>query len=368
MVKQTKRWCRDHWVAASLACLTLLGTITTVAVNVLTLKRMTFGDTPPQHLMGWAGEAEAAKAKAELKGKFKQFRISGQPRAAGKVVKLWDAAKLVNNGEHLPTLRQEIGDCVAFGYTAAVQYLQCVAIANGTPDEFHPIFPPYHYACGRVLIGRNQIRGPDGSVGSWQADALQEYGCVPATAGGLPEYSGQVARLWASKRPDKLYMEIGATHKIKTAAPINSYDEARDAIANGYPVPVCSNRGFEMRPRVANGKHWGVPSGSWAHCMCFIAVDDTVQCPSFAGGGKGALYCLNSWGPDAHGQPADDAPPGGFWVSAKVADAMLKQDDSFAISQFAGFPAQDLRWVIPIDARRKNTLDAATVAVLVIAL
>ena len=361
MVRRAKSFCRQHWFASCLTLATVLGTITTVAVNVMTLKRMTFGDTPPAHLMGWAGEAEAAKARSELKGRFKQFKISGQPQAssAGKVVKLWDAAKLVNGGEHLPTLRQEIGDCVAFGYTAALQYLQCVAIANGAADEYHPIFPPYHYACGRVIIGRGQIRGPDGSVGSWQADAVQEYGCIPATAGGLPEYSGQVARQWATRKPADEYMKIGREHLVKSAAPINSYAEARDALANGYPVPVCSNRGFEMRARASGGKHWGTPSGQWAHCMCFIAVDDTVDCPSFAGGGKGALYLLNSWGPDAHGAPADDAPPGGFWVSAKVADQMLKQDDSFALSNFTGFPAQDLQWVIPIGRRRAANRAAA---------
>lgn len=363
MVERARKFCRRHWAASTVAVITMMASLTGLAVNLLTLKnQLAFGDRAPIELMGWAGPEEAKKAWSEVKGKYKPFNISGaaQP-SAGKVVKLWDAAKSVNNGEHLPTFRQLIGDCVGAGHKQALDYLQCVKAAIGEA-EYKPIFSPYHYACGRVIIGRGQIRGPDGSVGAWQVEALKEYGAINCDEEGLPAYNESVIRAWAVKKPATKYLDIGKTHLLGEAAQVTTYAEARDAIANGYPVTVCSNRGFQMRPRVEGGKHWGIPSGEWNHCMCFIAVDDTVTCPSFAGGGKGALYLLNSWGPDAHGQPADDAPPGGFWISSKIAESMLKQEDSFALSGFAGFPAQDLQWVIPIGQLRKKIKQAYAVA------
>lgn len=349
MVDEAKQFCKRHIGWTVFTVVAFLSSATGLLVNSLQIRReLAFGDTPPTNLMGWAGEDEAKAAWSELKTHFPKFRISGDKQSsAGKVVKLWDAVKVVNNGEHLPTVRQLIGDCVGQSHKQALQIIQCVAAAKGE-SSYKPIYAGYHYACGRILIGGGKIRGPDGSVGSWQAEALKKYGAIPDDMDGLPEYTEQSIRQWATKKPAKVYMDYGAEHLLGEAAQVTTYAEARDAIVNGYPVNVCSNRGFEMRPRVEGGKHWGVPSGQWAHSMCFIGVDDSITCPSFAGGGKGALYILNSWGPDAHGKPAGDEPPGGFWVSSRVAEQMLKQQDSFALSAFSGFPAQDLDWVIPI--------------------
>jgi len=77
----------------------------------------------------------------------------------------------------------------------------------------------------------------------------------------------------------------------------------------------------------------GVPSGSWAHCMVFIGFDTRE--------GQQALYCLNSWGPDAHAPcpqyaTLDGAPCGGFWVPRATVEGMLAQQDSFSVS-FDGF-------------------------------
>lgn len=362
MVDEAKQFFSAHRRAFAWSVLGGICLLSTIAVNMLTLKKqMTFGDTPPTNLMGWDGQDAAAKAWEQNKGKFPKFKISGDKHSsAGKVVKLWDAAKAVN-GEHLPTFRQLIGDCVGASHKQALDILQCIGAAKGE-NEFKPIYHPYHYAYSRMVIGKGQIRGPDGNVGSWQAAGLKEGGAIPDDTEGVEPYSEAVIRRLAVRKPDAKLIAIGKQHLLGEAAQVTTYAEARDAISNGYPVNVCSNRGFEMRPRVEGGKHWGVPSGQWAHSMCFIGVDDTVTCPSFAGGGKGALYCLNSWGPDAHGKPAGDEPPGGFWVSSRVAESMLKQQDSFALSAFSGFPAQDLDWVIPIGQINRMLKQHAQVA------
>jgi hypothetical protein len=73
--------------------------------------------------------------------------------------------------------------------------------------------------------------------------------------------------------------------------------------------------------------------------MLFCGVDDESRRPG--------LLCWNSWGddwisgPTRHGQPA-----GSFWVDADVADAMLRQEDSYAISGYEGFKSQELDYVL----------------------
>lgn len=66
--------------------------------------------------------------------------------------------------------------------------------------------------------------------------------------------------------------------------------------------------------------------------------------------GRPGLLCLNSWGPDWVNGPKwpADQPNGSFWVDSKTVDAMLANEDSFAISGFVGFPFRELNhgdWV-----------------------
>lgn len=308
------------------------------------------GDAPPRQLMGWAGPEAAEKAWAKYGHLFPKFSIRDpQQDSEGKIAKLWLAVEKATGKKYLVHNKQEIGDCVSFGAENGLEYLQCTQIGLlGQRAEFKRIFPCYHYACGRngPYAGNGQMgRDPDGSTGTWQAVALTQDGAVPRDTAGIPEYSAAVARQWAVRMPEAQWLDIGRKHKLKTAARLYSYAEVRDAIVNTYPCTVASNQGFQMRGRSDGGKLWGVPAGSWAHQMCFIGVDDTVECPSWAGGGKGASYCMNNWGEDAHGAPVDDAPPGGFWVSSRIVDRMCKNGhEVFAYSGFDGFPGQKLDW------------------------
>ena len=67
-----------------------------------------------------------------------------------------------------------VHNCVAASADDIVELTQCVQIlVNG--GTFKPIYNPFHYATGRVLVGKNQLRGGAGSMGSWQAKALELY-------------------------------------------------------------------------------------------------------------------------------------------------------------------------------------------------
>lgn len=65
------------------------------------------------------------------------------------------------------------------------------------------------------------------------------------------------------------------------------------------------------------------------------------NCMLFAGcrSDRPGLLCINSWGEDwIRGPKVMEQPEGSFWVDAEVCDKMLQNGDSFAISNFAGYP------------------------------
>jgi len=232
-------------------------------------------------------------------------------------------------------LQQTIGDCVSQGWSQARDYLACCQIAAGQREKWvatcatEPI-----YALSRVEVGGNRIRG-DGSVGAWAAKAVTTYGTLSRMKYGsidLSVYSGDRARKWGSAGcPDELE-PVARERLIRTVSLVTSYDQARDAIANGYPVVVCSQQGFREE-RDADG--FMRPQGTWPHCMIFIAVDDQFRRPG--------LLCMNSWGPHwITGPKRHDQPDGSGWVDADVADRMLRiQPDSYAASGFIGYPGSD---------------------------
>lgn len=337
---------------------TLVGSFAAVALTAVVLNLMPAAgpkpidpEQPPRELMGWAGPEQAEVAWQQLAPNFQRFQIIGaQDDNAKKRVVAWEAAKAVNGGKHLPTFRQLIGDCVGAGAKQMMDYTQCISIIwNNEPFEFKPIFSPYHYAMGRNAreCGAGRMgRDPSGSIGSWQAEAIRLYGVLPIDADGVPEYSKEVVSKWAVRLPADNYVSLGRQHRIETIARLKSAEEVRDAVCNTYLCTTASDWGGHMRPPTVDGKMVNKRADEWQHQMCIIGYDGTGREPLW--------YVLNSWGPDAHGKPPDDSPPGGFWVRKADVDYMCKRGEVFAFSTFAGFPARD--WVIIQDAigRRLN--------------
>lgn len=255
----------------------------------------------------------------------------------GQVV-LLDRALAAQLGGRFPVHLQTIGDCVSHGWGLGVDVLKAVQIAAGAREAFTgETATEVIYAGSRVEVGRGRLVG-DGSVGAWAAKAVGaaigtlvrgRYGAIDLT-----RYDGPRAREWGRRGrgvPDELEPRA-REHPVRTVSLVTSYEEARDALANGYPVPVCSDQGFEPR-RDAQG--FARPRGRWGHCMLFLGVDDAPERPG--------LLVMNSWGPDWIGGPKrHDQPDGSFWVDAEVADRMLGAQDSYALSGYVGFPAQDL--------------------------
>lgn len=224
---------------------------------------------------------------------------------------------------------QKTGDCVSHGNRNAGDISRAIQIINGANE-------------GWIVRGATECiygcrgHGGEGMTGSQAARFLtkdggialrQKYGEID-----LSVYNANIGTRWGSRggAPREL-LEILQKNQIQTATLIQSVEEARDAIANGYGIAICSNYGFSS---TRDKEGVSRKQGSWNHCMALTACDDTV----------GEIRCLiqNSWGtfnsgPRVHGQPE-----GSFWIHQEDADGMIRQGESFAFSMVNGFPPQNL--------------------------
>lgn len=232
-----------------------------------------------------------------------------------------------------------VHNCVSFGAASAIDHLACWEIARlKQPERFRKAFQPYIYGTSRVQIGGGRLGNSDGSLGSWGAQAMLQYGILPSDAQGVPTYSGNVAKTWGRSGPPKEMLDFAKPFVIKSAAEIGSYEAARDALTNGYALTYASNRGHAMDLQLdqATGKGWHHGNDTWPHQRCVIAVDDDPKRPG--------VFVLNSWGAQAH-VPNNDGPTGGGWFDAEEFDRDLHKSgvECFALSLFDGFPADNFK-------------------------
>lgn len=240
-----------------------------------------------------------------------------------------------------------VHNCVSFGWGRACQDLLLGEIAAGDMEEYpnaqvatEPI-----YGGSRVEVGGGRIGG-DGSVGAWAAEWVRRWGILFRLKYGevdLTSYNEKRCREYGRYGcPDELE-PVAKEHPVQTVAMVRSGPEAWSAIGNWYPIPVCSDRGFTTTLR----EGFCEPSGNWNHCM-------TIR-GKFVHPTKGKSFVIqNSWGgylngekmiKDVHGVE-HELPEGCFATTMNVVDAMMRQEDSFAISNFKGFPSRKLSWYI----------------------
>jgi len=291
-------------------------------------------DTDFSKLMGWLPDV-AEPAFEQTAHEFIPFQF--QSRALDQPgVPIWEFAKKVLGGRHLPTWRQETGDCVSMGAVQAGQYMQCYEIVKQyQEEEFKLWFPPFIYGVSRVHpdCGNGQLGRRAGSTGSWAAVAMKKYGVLFSDDAGAPDYSGDLADAWGYRGPPDEAYQLAKDNPVKSCARLRSVDELRAALINYKPCTVASNRGFNMQPREYNGYHVFTPKGSWAHQMCFVAwMDDPFP----------AAYRLNSWGQSAHGRPLNGEPPGGAWNLAEDIEREMRSGgvEVYAMSAFEGFKGE----------------------------
>lgn len=251
---------------------------------------------------------------------------------------LWDFWPKATGGKTLLTTYQRIGSCVGHGKYNAERSLMCVDIAlRGDNEIFTELFEPYGYGRSRFHAG---IRGKgSGSTGSGAAEAAKVDGVIIRE--GLSgwnesedtiEWSAEVDTEWSDgARIGDQYIQAGRKHLVKTTAPVRSAADVRAALQAGFAVTIASDWGGEMRPQVKEGVLLSRRVTTWNHQM---SVHGWLLHPVL-----GEIYYIwNSWSASAHGRCPSGAPLGGFWVLAKDMDYITDQGDSYAYSQFDGFP------------------------------
>lgn len=282
-------------------------------------------------LRGW-NSAMAAEAFNLFGSKYPAFKILNQTRPTdGQKRMLYDITRKVL-GKDTPNYPQQIGDCVSFGAKNATEYITATDILMGKREKWRPIFPPYYYGTSRVQIGGEHSMS-DGSTGAWAAEAAQKYGGLFADEQGVPSYSAKVAKDWGYSGPPDNFLTIGKQHLVHSCAVIKSFSDLVAAIVNGYPCTTASDIGYEMEAS-SDGFHHR--SGSWSHQMCFIGVGFAPE--PYA-------IILNNWG-DCHGHLTDfddksiTLPIGVLRVRQKDAESHINAGETYAWSQFDGFPQQ----------------------------
>lgn len=233
-----------------------------------------------------------------------------------------------------------VHNCVAAGAADAVEALQCIEIVHGDREEFVPVYNPFHYATGRVLIGKNRLKGQAGSVGIWQADAIEKYGVLRRDAPNLPKYNKANVNAWGDGRAADGksytdYMELAKDRVIKGKSRLSGFEQIIDALDNWYPCTIAASFGYQMKPQGGEkGFHRMNPSDPWGHLM-------SVQGYNLK---QGWVALKNQWG-DVHGRLVDIEtgqpwPRGFLRVSLDDFRKHIRNAEVIAYSNFNGFPAQ----------------------------
>lgn len=228
--------------------------------------------------------------------------------------------------------RQTTGDCVSHGTRNACDVSRAVEIDINREKEAwiaRGATEAIYGARGHGGQGMSCARAAEFVSKNGGIVLRQNYKGIA----DFTKYNGNLGAGWGARGLPDPVIDLANDHQIKTASLIKTVEEARDALANGYGLAVCSSYGFSNK---RDKKGFAKVSGSWAHCMAWIACDDTGSEPAF--------LVQNSWGKWNDGGHPDwgPIPDGSFLITADVASAMLAQNGSYAFSNFNGFPVQKL--------------------------
>ena len=227
-----------------------------------------------------------------------------------------------------------VSNCVSHATRNAVDITRAVEIdIKGDPEAFiargatEGIYQSRgHYRQGMSCSGAARYVHQNGGI-----LIRKDYGDVD-----LSVYNSSLGA--RHRIPTSVYIEEAKKHQVKTISNIRTIEEARDALANGYAISLCSGYGFSSR-RDKSGI--AKRSKGWNHAMAWIACDDTRT--RF----NETLFLIqNSWGMWNAGPRVHDQPHGSFWIREKDARGMLAGGGGWVFSDVEGFPARKIEYTI----------------------
>ena len=254
----------------------------------------------------------------------------------------------------LPGGAQGRGDCVSWSTRNAGLGSMCAEIVRGKPDEETGKIEGAPAVSDTARL--NGVLSTE-AIYNWRRHGGDGWSCAEAAQvvmvdSGLwlrqpyPEinvdftqYSSKNAGIYGSRTPPDSWANIGRKHLVRTTTVLNSFEELRDMLANGYAVSSCGSEGFAS----TRDEH-GVSrrTTSWAHAMAYLACDDRPEIRKLYNGPL--VLVQNSWGNWNDGPrrilgTKFDIPVGSFW--ARWSD--LKNRDMIAFSSVMGWPPRKLR-------------------------
>lgn len=282
----------------------------------------------------WCDPEDVAKLLGELPHPLfgaSAFNLFGT--GEGKVALLFKSLVKFDPGFG-PSERQVQGDCVSHSTRNSVDATRCHEIVGGQREEF------VARGATEAIYGARGHGGEGMSCSVAARFVNQNGGILIRKKYGeydLSEYSAIGGRWGRSGVPSELVKEA-KKHQVKTISLINTVAQARDAIANGYAISVCSNSGFSSK-RDKNGI--SKRSGNWAHAMAWVGMDDSREIHN-----ETLFLIQNSWGIWNSGGKRFDQPEGSFWIRQSDAEEMLSQNGSWVFSDVDGFPPRKVNWSI----------------------
>ena len=272
---------------------------------------------------------------------------------AGKLVIPFKNIEMLYPGAQ-PGAAQGRGDCVSHSTVNAAELTLCCDIVSGEPDEETgkiegppEISPEAIKAglCSSEAVYWWRGHGNDGWVCSHAGRVIvQESGIwlrknYPEFGFDLTRYSSRLAGKWGRSEPPESIKNFGMKHKIRQATELDSFDEVRDFLYQGYGVSTCGGEGWSST-RDSNG--FSKRRGGWSHAMAYIGADDRDIIKEKYG--EPLVLIMNSWGSswNSGGRrilgTTIDIPQGSFW--SKWSDC--KRRYMVAFSGADGWPARKL--------------------------
>jgi hypothetical protein len=248
-------------------------------------------------------------------------------------------------GSPFPGWLQNTGCCVGVDLGNAMFTLACIQLLAGAMERL--VVPSWGPAYGksRQILG---MRGRgSGSLSSAITQAVKEFGCPDTATKGMPvasftpthvAYPQDVEYMFSdgANLPEGMLTE-GKSHLIKTSAVIRNADQAKESLANLFPI-MTGYRLYVGSAKVQDGVLLGRLDSAGGHS---VAVLGYKEHPKF-----GTLFAyVNTWPRGSfYGTDPAGLPPGACWITGEDFDAICK-DEALSVSQYQGYPASTVDWV-----------------------
>lgn len=307
-----------------------------------------------QFPLGWITPADRTQdqhdAHDRAESAMPKFAIAEAAPSGPLNVRLFDAWKapavVADVGFVFPRFHQLTGSCVGAGGGQALFSLIATQrlLADEPTKAFIP-FWPFDY--GRCRYEEGDRGQGEGAMGSSFAAAVAKDGILDASTSGLPVFQNQdglvltnhIEMQWSDGGSQTVtsWLNQARMHPVGTAAKMNSVEDIRNAIANGYPVTFACDR-FIGHASVNNDPanpcvvgHWDSNGG---HQQSIHAVWDHPN--------LGPLYwAQNNWPGSVYPKDPAGGPVCGCWVTeANVTNAFGYHAEVYALSHLNWFPAQ----------------------------